>query len=314
MNKTDIEPLLIKWTDSTGLSENYHRSCPSHSKLQKSAEDGSQTHRRNVGQVLDSSAGRSRAAVRAGARGSILGGGVGDIGFAREGALDDIVLAKALEVRAVKGALALHVETTLDLLQRRQFNPSRHCQRLSEDNPHIDMYLLVEVAAEVQSTSDGLELGNTGDLLELFILGDLETAVDGLEHGKRDVRQGIVVVEHQVAHRGQVGSGEILEVVAKQTKLTGQALQRWNRNAAGVAESHVAARLQVRQGDLELLRVGSEVQETGAVGNVVDIDLAQGRVRGDVKVTDSVEGDAIQRGQTSIGDGDTSSLGDTLGE
>lgn len=84
------------------------------------------------------------------------------------------------------------------------------------------MHLRVEDATEVQSTGDSLELGNTVDFLELVIFGDLEATVDSLKLGKRDVLQVLVVVEHKVADLGQVGSGEVLEGVAKQTKLTGQ--------------------------------------------------------------------------------------------
>lgn len=173
---------------------------------------------------------------------------------------------------------------------------------------------LVELSSEVQSTSNGLQLLETGDVLEIIVLADGETTVDRGQLGHGEVGQLAVVVENQVTSAGQVGRGELLEGVAEQTELAGQLLERGNRETASIADGDVLSTAEVGQSNLQRRSVGGNVQETSDILQVVDVDGVHGSVGSDVEVTNTVESDTVQAGQTSVGDGDRSGLADTLSE
>lgn len=173
--------------------------------------------------------------------------------------------------------------------------------------------LLIERTREVNGTSNGLQ-SREGEARELVVKSDPETTVDGLENGKAEVGQLGVVVEDQVTGLGEVGSAEGLEAVTPEADLTGQVVERRHGHAADVAEGHVGTAGQVGQFDLQRIHVTSEVDETSGVGEVVDVDSLQVGVLSDIEVTDGVERDTVQAGESSVGDGDVTGLGDTGGE
>lgn len=91
-------------------------------------------------------------------------------------------------------------------------------------------------------------------------------------------------------------------------------MERRHGNAADVTEGHVGTAGEVGELDLERVHVTSEVDQTGGLGQVVDIDGLEVGVLGDVEVADLVEGDTVEAGQTGVGDGDVAGLGDTSSE
>lgn len=173
--------------------------------------------------------------------------------------------------------------------------------------------LLVKVTAEVNGTSDLLQIGEV-DGLKLVVASNLESTVDGLQDGHADVVQLGVVVEDKVTSGGEVGSAEVGEGVTPETELTAESLERGDGDTADVTEGHVGTGAEVGQDNLQGVHVTSEVDQTSGVGELVDVDGLQVGVLGDVEGTDSLEGDTIQAGKTSVGDGDTAGLGNTLGE
>lgn len=171
----------------------------------------------------------------------------------------------------------------------------------------------VKSTAKVNSTSDGLE-ARERDVGKLVITHDLETTVDSLELRHAEVRELGVVVESKVTGLGEVGGAECLEAVTPEAHLTGQVVERRHGNAADVTEGHVGTAGEVGELDLERVHVTSEVDETGGLGQVVDVDSLEVGVLSDVKVTNLVEGDTVKAGQTSVGDGNVAGLRNTSGE
>lgn len=102
-----------------------------HNELEKGTEDGGHTHGRDVGNVtrsstLAGSARRLRGSARAGTRLTVLALRVGLLGRAGVRATDDLVLVLLVETVTVEVTSALDVETTLDVLQLGNVNPSRN--------------------------------------------------------------------------------------------------------------------------------------------------------------------------------------------
>jgi hypothetical protein len=75
----------------------------------------------------------------------------------------------------------------------------------------VEECLRIEGTAEVNSSRDGLELGEV-NVRELVVTANNEASLDSLENGHADVGQGGVVVEGQISGGGQVGGGESLEL------------------------------------------------------------------------------------------------------
>lgn len=173
--------------------------------------------------------------------------------------------------------------------------------------------LLIERTREVNGTSDGLQ-SREGDARELVVTSDPEATFDGLENGKAEVGQLGVVVEDHVTGLGEVGSAEGLETVTPEANLTGKVVERRHGHHADIAEGHVGAASQVGQLDLQRIHVTSKIDETSGVGQVVDVDVLQVEVLGNIKVTNGVKRNTFQAGETRVGDGDIAGLGDTGGE
>lgn len=171
----------------------------------------------------------------------------------------------------------------------------------------------VKSTAKVNGTSDGLE-ARERDVGKLVVTHDLETTVDSLELRHAEVGELGVVVESKVTGLGEVGGAEGLEAVTPEAHLTGQVVERRNQNAADVTEGHVGTAGEVGELDLERVHVTSEVDQTGGLGQVVDVDSLEVGVLSDVKVTNLVEGDTVKAGQTGVGDGNVAGLRNTSGE
>lgn len=175
--------------------------------------------------------------------------------------------------------------------------------------------LLSKVTAEVKGTSDFLKFRNTLDLLELGVVGNLEGTIDLLQHWQGDIGESRVVVENEGRPDvGEVRSKERLHVVGVESKATGDALKRRQGNAADITEGHVLGFLQVGEGDLQLLVVAGEINISRDLLHLVDINLLQVNVVGDVEVFDTVQFNTFQGVEEGVGDGNALGLGDTLGE
>lgn len=291
-----------------------------HSKLEESTKDCSHSHGGNIGNVgRGSTLARSRSArsSRRGAAGStrlaVLALGVGLLGGASVRTTDNLVLVLLVETVAVEVTSALHVETTLDVAQFGDVDASSHVSSVNRMISNERMNSPVKSTAKVNSTSDGLETRER-DVGKLVVTHDLETTVDSLELRHAEVGELSVVVESKVTGLGEVGGTEGLEAVTPETHLTGQVVERGHGNAADVTEGHVGTAGEVGELDFERVHVTSEVDETGGLGQVVDVDSLEVGVLSDVEVTNLVEGDTVKAGQTSVGDGNVASLRDTSGE
>lgn len=173
--------------------------------------------------------------------------------------------------------------------------------------------LLVEFTAEINSTCDGLQLGEV-DNVKLVTAGNLEATVDSLEHRHADVAELAVIVEDQVAGLGKVGSAERLELVTPEAELTLELLQRGNGNRADVTEGHVLTCAKVGEFDLKTVHVTGKVDEGSSVLQVVDVDGLQVGVLGNIEATHGLKRDTVEAAQTSVGNDNTTSFRNTLGE
>lgn len=218
-----------------------------------------------------------------------------------------------LEGVAAEVASGLHVEATLDVLQSGEAGPVGNCERPIRLNYQTKANLLVKLAAEVNGTGHGSQLGEV-DGRELVVTSNLEATIDGLELRHADVGDLGVVDEDQVTSLGQVGGSKGGEAVTPETELTGELLEGRNGDGADVTEGHVLTARQVGQLNLQRVEVTGEVDETSGVLQVVHVDRLQLSVLGDIEGLDLLEGDSVQAGETSVGDGDAGGLSDTLAE
>ena len=177
----------------------------------------------------------------------------------------------------------------------------------------IDGSLRIEGATEVNSSSNGLELGQI-NVSEHVVTGNDEATLDSLENGHADVGQGGVVVEGQVGSGGQVGSRERLELSTPEAELALELLQGGHGDGADVTEGHVVGSGEVGELNLELVPVTSEVNQVSGVLQVVDVDGLQVGVVGDLELANGLEGDTVKAGEASVGDNNITSIGNTSGE
>lgn len=177
----------------------------------------------------------------------------------------------------------------------------------------IKCILLVEGSGELDSTLDVGELRQV-NAVQLLVLLDGETTVNKSEIGHRDVVQVRVVVEDQVTSLGQVHGGEVGQASAPETELAVRGLEGRNSDTRDVTEGQALSTLQVGELNVQLVVVSGEVDQTSSVGEVVEVDHLEGVVVLDVEVTDGLQGETIQAGQTSVDDADVANLGNTLAE
>lgn len=151
--------------------------------------------------VCSALAGRASATTRC--RG--VGVGVGLAGDTCVRTLDDVLVMCLVEVVANRGVGAggLDVGATSDVANRRKGNPgTASVSKLTGGT----MAILVECAGEVESSDNGLELGEASDRLELGVVGNQETTSNGRERGKGQVVQvGTVDKGKSTPGLGQVG-------------------------------------------------------------------------------------------------------------
>lgn len=174
--------------------------------------------------------------------------------------------------------------------------------------------VLLKLADSINSTGDLLQVGEAPDVGQLAVVGDRQTAVDGGQPREGDVVEIPVVVQAEVTALGQVRRPNGLLVDSNESQLAGQRLEGRDLDIAGVAEGHVLALGQVGQVNLELGRVGRNVEQTGRVLQVVHIDLLQRLVGGNIEVTHGLQLNAVEVDQTGVGDANATRVRHALGE
>lgn len=286
-------------------------------ELSDGVEDGGNTSRGDGARVDNGGTGggtagaRGAGAGRAGARLAVGGGRVVLLGITVVLAVDDVVLHLVEGVAVELAVSRLQVEATRDLLKGTELDTGKEVSECEIERCQNDpKNSRVELAAEVNSSSDTLKLGEV-DLLELVVTGNLETTVDLLKAGHGDVGQLLVVHEDKVTSAGQVGGNEALKVSAVETEGAGQLLEGGNGDAADVTASQVLAIAEVGEFNLESVVVGSEGDVTSGVLQVVDVDGLEVTVVLNVESTDGLEGDTVQGAQLGVIDVDITSGGDT---
>lgn len=147
--------------------------------------------------------------------------------------------------------------------------------------------LQVLVVNNVQSTANGLQLREV-KLLQVIVLGDGKRLTNGLQLLELEALESVLGDGERTVNGGQVSSGK-------------------RRN---LLENDIVSRLQLVQGNLNL--VGVVVDRQG-VGNSLQsrVDGLNVTVVVNVKHLQSEDVDTVQRVQTSVGNGDGLSRGDT---
>ena len=278
----------------------------------KHAEDGgNDTHEAGCTGDLDCScrAGAAGGGPRAGA-GAVTVAAVGARGKgasatglllatrAGVGTLDDVVGAReGLEVVAgVRDVVRrLHVESTTDV------------HELGE----LDVR---EVAVEVKGTADGLEVREAADVVEVGVVGKLETTADSLELRHGHVGEVLVADEREgAANSGEVGRTHAAEEVAVETERAVERGERWDADRRDVAEGHVESPLKVGELSSNVAAVGLNV-EGGRNVTELHADHLKVVVVGDHDAVDSLKVDAIQRVELGVLDGKSLGLLHSGGE
>lgn len=152
-----------------------------------------------------------------------------------------------------------------------------------------------KVAAHVESTTDALELGETLNLDELGVVGDLQVVGDLGELRERDVGQVLVCYESDgLTNGGQVRRSEGLETVVVETERTVEGLERGNGDGTAEAEGQVASPDQVGELNLDGLVVVGQGKRLGDVaqlhGDGVDVAVVGNEDGLDLLNVDTLEG------------------------
>lgn len=176
-------------------------------------------------------------------------------------------------------------------------------------------YLLREVAIEVKGTANRLETGEAvGHVIELGVVLDLQTTVDGVEGRHRDVGQLRVANKGKSAtNQSEVGSAQALEAVLIETQRTRNIGQGRDRDRWAVTERQVLGRLEVGERGLKTVAIARDGQGLRDVGHLHAHGLQQ-RVVDDGDHGDLLQVDAVERGQEGVLDIDRAGLCDAAGE
>lgn len=167
--------------------------------------------------------------------------------------------------------------------------------------------ILGEVSGDVDGSS-GAELWETIDSQEVGAVGNEKTTTDSLELWHGDVAELAVTDESDITtNLGQVWCHDGAHVGAVDTEGGVDRLEGWNAELGDVANGHVVCPLKVWERKLEVWSVVVDDQSGGDVTNLSG-DGAEESIVGDLEESDLVEVDAVEGGESSIGDEDAVSL------
>jgi len=170
------------------------------------------------------------------------------------------------------------------------------------------------VAVHVESTTNGLENGEAGDIGKLSVVLNGETTTDGRELGERDVGDLLVADNGKSATDvGEVRGLEALKEVAVESEGAVDGGERRNADGGGVGNGDAGGPLKVGEGDRDVATVGVHVQ-LGA--NVAELhgDVVQVVVVLNVHGVNHCEVDTVERVQLGVANADTVGLLDHVGE
>lgn len=175
-----------------------------------------------------------------------------------------------------------------------------------------------EVAVEVESATDVVQDGQV-DGEQVGVVVDIDATGNGGQAGEGEVLDIVVGVEGEISdalglvtNGGEVGSRQRLQEVG----VDGQGLidsgQRRDLERRGVAQDSVHGPLKVGKLDGEGAAIGEDAERA----NVADLggDGVQEGVVGDEEGIHAVQVDAVQGGQSGVGDAHAGGLGDRLAE
>lgn len=174
--------------------------------------------------------------------------------------------------------------------------------------------ILSEVAVEVESTADLLEATETVDLLQLGVVGNLETTLDGGEFREGDVGQlGVGDERKGSSNAGQVGSGEVFEGVAVEAERAVKGGKRWQRDGRAVVKRHVESPDQVGEGDLEAASVALKSQSSRDIAEL-GLNLVEEGVVGNSESVNNLQVNAVEGVKLGVLDVDGAGLLDAGSE
>jgi hypothetical protein len=175
-------------------------------------------------------------------------------------------------------------------------------------------YLLGVVTGDVNGPRDCLQLREAGDVVQLGVVRDQETAAEAGELGERDFGQRVVFINAEIAGVGEVRGREAVDNGVDKRQLATERLERRHADGTDVAEGHVHAAHQFGERDIELRRVVRQGQQTGQIGQGIDVDLGQGVVGREIELAALGHVDALEGRQAGVGDAQAADLVDALGE
>jgi hypothetical protein len=224
-------------------------------------------------------------------------GGLGLLGGALVGVSLDVTVGVGVVPRRTveAGVVGLNVNTALDLVE------------LGEGG-------LGEVTKHLNGTSDGLDLGETVDLSELGVVGDLETTANLLELG--DLEVGELRVGHKedtTANLGELGQRDVLDGVVDVADGVVDVGQVGHVGLRDTSERDVGGPLQAVKLGLEAGGVVGDLERLGHVleseGNLLEVSVVV-----DVDLTDVDDVDAHELLDGGVGNDDRGGVVDTLVE
>lgn len=201
------------------------------------------------------------------------------------------VLVSLVEAAAVEDVGRVNADTTVDLA------------KLGEGG-------LGEVALHVDSTLDGLQLGEAVDLAEVSVVGNNEATVDGGQVGEGGVTELRVRVDGKGTNALEVGEVKTVKSVVDESQSRVDLLKLRDVNRRAVTESSVVSPLQVGERDVDLGSVVSNVQRASNLGST-NLNLVDVLVVVDVEVVNGRKVETLQALELSVTDEDVLSVLDT---
>lgn len=175
-------------------------------------------------------------------------------------------------------------------------------------------YLLGEVTDQADSTRNGSEISETGDVGVFAVVGNGETATNGLQRWHGNVAEVAVVDKRKGAtDGGEVSAGDGGELIAVETERTVDSLERRSRVNGDVTQSHVVGPDQVGENGRDVVAVGLDGQRCGDVTKL-HVDLLEVVVVGDVNSVNNLEINTVEGVELSVLDVELRGSLDTSGE
>lgn len=233
-------------------------------------------------------------------------------------ALDDVLIMLLLETAAVNVLLALHVETTGNVVQGRKLGAAE-LSVVESTTWREKVCLRGEVSGEVNGTTN-ISKGREANVAESSVVGNLDSSTDLLEDGDGDVGEGVILINGKTtaANISNTDGGQVWcrnggQETLNNSQRSSHGVQGWEGDALDLSESQVGGFLKVGELNIQLLAVGINVQKAGDVDNL-GAESLQAVVVVDVNGSSGLQVNTIEGAQEGVADLEGLGLGDSGGE